>query len=1234
MDSDGISPFLAAVAVGNLDTCKAFQKHQHDYPELHKAASRASSGDGGGRNSRALIPPDWMSATTLKGESALHLAARAGNVPLLQWLLSYGMDESVRTRDGKSALDYADAAGHSQVLGFLKDWRSSKASTVRTKRAASDAMLEAASRNVDALKKQIEGGIDPASRDAAGNTALHKAAKASQTECVKYLCSILTFVAPGSLSPNARNADGWTPLHLAARHQNTDLMCALLEAGGDPTIDLTLSARGVEMIMTAAKENFRMTSPVDAIYFAPDVRAGASINAIGIAEACGLPQLASMMQLYPGDSATDDTPDPTSAGGEGRAGGEDGPRFMTGLGAKSPLPTSYISHVKESAGRSPAASVAGATTSAVHQAIAKAKLVGDASKPTVAAAAPTRPPELNWAAMQVSTFLHSLQLGQYSAALIDYGFDKLDFLIESLTEAECDKLGFKPFHKAKLMSALAERRKPVATPRETSTESTFNDRLSSQPSAMSGHSGETRADDMDSAMKNLHFSAETPPTFTPMAMATSGTAENFVHFPAPPVAMGAGFHPGPHMPAPTMHVARAMAPYDAMMSPGLHLPAGGADGPIDSMPAAPQPILPVFSPMTMAMPPRAAPTYTFADVIPCMLVPDACDAAAVRDLVPRELQRLLIDARELEFANVHYLGSGSYGIVYKSEFRGSDVAVKVVKRRTYEDAVPVHAFSAMTSKADRERAKLEHIFLALLAEVEIIERVSRHDNIVQFRGLVLNPLALVTEYMTRGNAEEVLVRQDHRNFVRTELPLPRIVQIACDAAAGLMHLHAVSVLHRDVAARNLLLTGDLSGRDMRCKLADFGFSRFRPEADAHETSANQGPVRWMAPESLEHRISTTQTDVFAFGVTMYELLTCQLPWFGYSPDQVFEHVIRGGRLPLPLDLDPDLRMLISACWNQVPDSRPTMAQVHHFLRQWLEAHIETHKFTFSALPTVFTDVPTKIVPQPPVHLPPAQHVQHVQHHPTAAAPPNAGPHHHHHPHQPSAFGGSDWGAGTAAQLPPRAVGLHAQPLGGEDGPMMTSIAPPHVDALHADVASHVLDAARSLAEPTPISPPQLHMHRSGSHVSHASSTARKEASSNEQPAWMMLGARTHSGPPKPKTAGLTRMTFDNSPCTPSSAGSAPTPSSSQDRRNMTREESGSFSQSSNSLPSLMESSVSSLPNREASNPSTPTRPPHTDNATTPAGNAPVVTEMVAVAVEMEGNSDDLYDLLDLPSEDW
>lgn len=169
----------------------------------------------------------------------------------------------------------------------------------------------------------------------------------------------------------------------------------------------------------------------------------------------------------------------------------------------------------------------------------------------------------------------------------------------------------------------------------------------------------------------------------------------------------------------------------------------------------------------------------------------------------------------------------------------------------------------------------------------------RHPCIVMYLGVCLEPTALITEYCARGSLSDVLRRARTSPALAAQLDWPRRLNMALDAAKGMLYLHACGppIIHRDLKSPNLLVD-----KHWRVKVSDFNLSRVMHDAAVLSSLAATNP-RWLAPEILAGKGYTTTSDVYAFGIILWELLTWQVPWTSEGPWQVVAMVTELGQRP-------------------------------------------------------------------------------------------------------------------------------------------------------------------------------------------------------------------------------------------------------------------------------------------------------------------------------------------------
>ncbi|XP_060174004.1 uncharacterized protein LOC132604492 [Lycium barbarum] len=246
------------------------------------------------------------------------------------------------------------------------------------------------------------------------------------------------------------------------------------------------------------------------------------------------------------------------------------------------------------------------------------------------------------------------------------------------------------------------------------------------------------------------------------------------------------------------------------------------------------------------------------------------------------------------------IGEGSCGTVYHGMWYGSDVAVKVFSKQEYSDEV-IYSFKQ---------------------EVSLMKRL-RHPNILLFMGVITSPqrLCIVTEFLPRGSLFMLLRRNS------SKLEWIRRIRMALDIARGMNYLHLFSppIVHRDLKSSNLLVD-----KNWTVKVGDFGLSRLKHETYL-VTKTGKGTPQWMAPEVFRGEPSNEKSDIYSFGVILWELATEKIPWENLNSMQVIAAVgFMNQRLDIPKDVHPQWASIIESCWHR--NGNPVMSFVAlHFL---------------------------------------------------------------------------------------------------------------------------------------------------------------------------------------------------------------------------------------------------------------------------------------------------------------
>uniref|UniRef100_A0A8D2MBF9 Tyrosine-protein kinase receptor n=1 Tax=Zonotrichia albicollis TaxID=44394 RepID=A0A8D2MBF9_ZONAL len=269
-----------------------------------------------------------------------------------------------------------------------------------------------------------------------------------------------------------------------------------------------------------------------------------------------------------------------------------------------------------------------------------------------------------------------------------------------------------------------------------------------------------------------------------------------------------------------------------------------------------------------------------------------------------------------------FLGSGAFGEVYEG------TAVDILADGSGESKVAVKTLKK--GATDHEKSEF-------LKEAHLMSKFD-HPHILKLLGVCLlnEPQYLILELMEGGDLLSYLRGARKKKLQSPLLSVTDLLDICLDVCKGCVYLEKMHFIHRDLAARNCLVSEKEYGRSSRIvKIGDFGLARDVYKNDYYR-KRGEGllPVRWMAPESLIDGVFTSRSDVWAFGVLVWETLTLgQQPYPGFSNTEVLHHVRSGGRLETPNNCPDDLCDLMMRCWSQEPLNRPTFSCIHDKLQE-------------------------------------------------------------------------------------------------------------------------------------------------------------------------------------------------------------------------------------------------------------------------------------------------------------
>uniref|UniRef100_A0A1I7T3C6 Protein kinase domain-containing protein n=1 Tax=Caenorhabditis tropicalis TaxID=1561998 RepID=A0A1I7T3C6_9PELO len=256
------------------------------------------------------------------------------------------------------------------------------------------------------------------------------------------------------------------------------------------------------------------------------------------------------------------------------------------------------------------------------------------------------------------------------------------------------------------------------------------------------------------------------------------------------------------------------------------------------------------------------------------------------------------------------IGEGAFGQVFKGILRGPNRQV-----------VPVAVKQLKANAIDEEREEF-------VREIQMMQTVGQHDNIVTMYGYCMDEQlqCMIMEYVPYGDLKHYLQNMRKEKDSDSSIDANEFLSFAGQVACGMAHLESVGIIHRDLAARNILV-----GTGKVLKISDFGMSR---PGVYIKMSKGVIPLRWLSPEAIKDNTYSNKSDVWAFGVLLWEIAT--LGGFPYNnvPDKdILNKLTEGMRLEQPTKCSDEMYILMKSCWNLKSEDRPTFLSILSKLEQ-------------------------------------------------------------------------------------------------------------------------------------------------------------------------------------------------------------------------------------------------------------------------------------------------------------
>ncbi|NXV32177.1 DDR2 protein, partial [Rissa tridactyla] len=340
--------------------------------------------------------------------------------------------------------------------------------------------------------------------------------------------------------------------------------------------------------------------------------------------------------------------------------------------------------------------------------------------------------------------------------------------------------------------------------------------------------------------------------------------------------------------------------------------------------------------------PEGVPHYAEADIVNLQGVTGGntysvpaltMDLLSGKDVAVEEFPRKLLTFKEK-------LGEGQFGEVHLCEvegmekFTGKDFALEGLD--TSSNCPVLVAVKMLRADANKNARN------DFLKEIKIMSRL-KDPNIIRLLAVCIadDPLCMITEYMENGDLNQFLSRQQAGSPPTGHAPTISYSDLrfmATQIASGMKYLSSLNFVHRDLATRNCLV-----GKQYTIKIADFGMSRNLYSGDYYRIQGRAVlPIRWMSWESILLGKFTTASDVWAFGVTLWEtfMLCREQPYSQLSDEQVIENTGEFFRdqgrqtyLPQPALCPDSVYKLMLSCWRRDTKDRPSFQDIHRLLQE-------------------------------------------------------------------------------------------------------------------------------------------------------------------------------------------------------------------------------------------------------------------------------------------------------------
>ncbi|KAI6188717.1 TK/FGFR protein kinase [Aphelenchoides besseyi] len=304
---------------------------------------------------------------------------------------------------------------------------------------------------------------------------------------------------------------------------------------------------------------------------------------------------------------------------------------------------------------------------------------------------------------------------------------------------------------------------------------------------------------------------------------------------------------------------------------------------------------------------------------------------------------------------IDIIGEGAFGEVWRGELRSRSF---VDNKNNNDETKPLNDDNKLSVAVKKLKSTAqEKELIILVSEMQIFKSIGRHKNILKLVGCCTGtgPLLVVLELCPHGNLRDFLRRHrphgveaeedsqqnhtpstrkstvDNRSIVLHNLTLRDLIRFATEISCGMEFLSSKKIIHRDLAARNILVAHDFTA-----KISDFGLSRNVFCQDYYrKRGAGRLPIKWMAPEALEANVYTVYSDVWSYGIVLWEIMTLGgTPYPTIAMPQLYNLLKEGYRMEAPHNCPEEIYGVMVMCWQEKAENRPQFQTICDYL-EWI-----------------------------------------------------------------------------------------------------------------------------------------------------------------------------------------------------------------------------------------------------------------------------------------------------------